>query len=224
MYERRFNATQFRVLEGTNLGSAGTLVGYASIYSTPGSKYGLSEDMGGWRERCSFGMAKRYLTSNPDIKGLRDHNPSLILCRTANGTLKLAEDGVGLRCEMNIADTSTGRDTMVLVRSGTVDQMSFAFAIDGSDGESWDEEPDYDDPDGERKLMVRTLRAVKIYDASIVTSPAYPDARVGVKDAFVIGRALENAPAEVRSRVAAYHNSNGERTRRQNAVNLFLGL
>jgi uncharacterized protein len=47
-----------------------------------------------------------------DILALVDHNPTRLLARTKSGTLRLSEDDKGLRFELDVPDTSDGRDIL----------------------------------------------------------------------------------------------------------------
>jgi HK97 family phage prohead protease len=73
------------------------------------------------------GAFTRSLAENPDVRALYNHSTSDVLGRTKNGTLVVAEDSVGLRFELELPDTSAGRDVRELVRLGTIDGCSFGF-------------------------------------------------------------------------------------------------
>lgn len=155
--ERRFS-TELRVDT-----SAQKIVGYAAKYDLS------SEDLGGFREFIRPGAFQRSLDSNPDVRALIDHNPSLILGRTVSGTLRLETDATGLRVVIDPPDTQYAADLMAVMARGDVSQMSFAFT---TTEDSWDL------VDGQR---VRSLLAVELHDVSVVTYPAYPDTSVAVR-------------------------------------------
>jgi len=71
----------------------------------------------------------------------------------------MAEDEVGLKVRAELPNTTLGRDTAELIRTGLVDSMSFSFSVikDTWDGTGTN----------------RTLNAVRIHEASIVSFPAY---------------------------------------------------
>lgn len=99
-----------------------------------------------------------------------------ILARTANGTLTLTVDEIGLRFTAEIANTQEGRDTYELIKRGDIGQCSFAAEI---------REESYDTEAHLRKI----IRFKKLYDVAAVTFPAYNNTEVSVemRNAFGIG-------------------------------------
>jgi HK97 family phage prohead protease len=90
--------------------------------------------------------------------------------RTTSGTLRLSVDDKGLRYEVDIPDTTAGRDLLVSLKRGDITQSSFAFIVEE---DSWDQ--------GE-KGAIRTIKKVsRLYDVSAVTYPAYEEASVGLR-------------------------------------------
>ena len=89
----------------------------------------LSEDMGGWRERIVPGAATRTLGQSPDVRFLINHDPNLLLARTAAGTATLHEDDAGVMVEADMADVSYARDLAVSLERGDITQMSFGFWV-----------------------------------------------------------------------------------------------
>ena len=136
------------------------LEGTAAAYNT------LSADLGGFRETIAPGAFDLSLSApDSDVKMLAQHDPSQILGRQKNGTLKVWADSRGLqfRCTL-CAENSMHRDLYALVKAGTLSEMSFAFIVEDG-GDSWN---------NNTKPATRTLRNVKLLDCSVVTSPAYP--------------------------------------------------
>ncbi len=138
----------------------GTLVGYAAVFDRD------SHDLGGFTESIRSGAFSRSLREGADVRALRDHDPSKVLGRSGSGTLRLVEDAVGLRSEIDLPDTELGRETAELVRRGDLDGMSFGFS---AESDSWSER------DGRSH---RELSDLEIFDVSVVSFPAYPDAAV----------------------------------------------
>ena len=122
----------------------------------------LSEDLGGFRER----IGRRAFTQTiqeDDIRGLINHDPSLVIGRNKASTLSLRVDLKGLRAEAVLPDTQYARDLATLVERGDVTGGSFAFMVRS---DNWHYEDD---------VLIRELRDVRLFDASVVTYPAYPE-------------------------------------------------
>lgn len=102
-------------------------------------------------------------TVNDDIRCLIDHDTSRVLGRTKAGTLRLSIDNYGLKGVVDInPDDQDAMNLYARVKRGDVNQCSFGFEI-------LNEEMDAR-PDG---TVHWTLKAVKLYEVSIVTFPAY---------------------------------------------------
>ncbi len=136
-----------------------TLTGYAAIFGAE------SQDLGGFVETVRAGAFARSLRSNPDVKALINHEPSLLLGRTP-GTLKLEEDTRGLKFRVALPDTSYARDIYFSIRRGDATQCSFAFTVRE---QRWGTKTM---PDG-REIATRELLDAELLDVSIVTFPAY---------------------------------------------------
>lgn len=164
-----------------------TLTGYASVFNTP------SDELGGFREMIAPGAFTRALES-PEINValLWNHDPDTVMASTRNGTLELTQDKKGLRmwARVDMEDFDAQR-VVGKIRSGLVDQMSFAFTI-ADDGDEWDVR------EGKPFRIVRDVDA--LYDVSAVTWPAYP---VGTK-VELLDRALRSGrvPGPARATVA----------------------
>jgi HK97 family phage prohead protease len=107
-----------------------------------------------------------------DVRCLYDHESDRLLGRTKSGTLRLALDAAGLRYEVDLPDTTTGRDVTVSVERKDITGSSFAFSLaDG--GAHWLTE-------GNREIRVIT-RVEALYDVGPVTYPAYEAATTGLR-------------------------------------------
>lgn len=162
--ERRF--TKGDVELRTANGSPVRMAGYAAKFDT------LSQNLGGFVERIAPGAFTKTL-AEADVKALFNHDANLLLGRSASGTLRMEEDETGLRYEVDLPDTTLGRDLRVLLERGDVSQSSFAFRVVRDD---WGTD-DQDRP-------VRTLVEVKLYDVSPVTYPAYLDTEASMRAAL----------------------------------------
>ena len=136
------------------------VIGHASVFNS------LSEDLGGFREKIMPGAFDDVLTN--DTRAYFNHDPNLILGRVSAGTLRLSVDEKGLRYELDVPNTTAGRDLKENMRLGNITQSSFAFTI-GKNGDSWERNEDGTD--------VRIINKVnRLYDVSPVSLPAYPSA------------------------------------------------
>ena len=151
-----------RPLEVRAAGSSGrTLGGYASIFNSPA-------DIGGsFREIVAPGAFSDALKA--DVRALIDHDSGRVIGRTTAGTLRLAEDDTGLAVEIDLPDTSDGRDLATLIERGDISGMSFGFVVTK---QAWDET-------GE--VPIRTIEAVDLHEVSVVAFPAYDDTSIGLR-------------------------------------------
>jgi HK97 family phage prohead protease len=139
------------------------LMGHAAVF-------GVEAKLPGMTEVLMPGAFAASLKSNPDILALWDHDPSRLLARTKSKTLRLAEDGKGLNFDLDLPDTSHGRDVLALAERGDLGGMSFGFHV-ARGGETWN---------GAK----RTLTAVDLREISVVSSwPAYPSTVVSARSA-----------------------------------------
>lgn len=145
-----------------------TVQGHAAVFDN------LSHDLGGFRERIAPGAFNDVLGTQPDVHLVIGHNMSMPLARTANGTLELVEDGEGLRIWARVnTQLSYAKDLAEQLRTGLVDQMSFAFTV-AEDGDEWVK-------DEQTGTIMRTVRKVAgLYDVSVVAQGAYPQTNVAL--------------------------------------------
>lgn len=134
--------------------------GYAAVFNT-------SADIGGmFTERVMPGAFRKTLME-ADIRALWNHNPDYVLGRNKSGTLRMIEDEYGLKTEIHPVDAQWSRDLQASMKRGDVNQMSFAFQ---AVKENWDNETN------ERQLL-----EVRLFDVSVVTYPAYPQATAHIR-------------------------------------------
>ena len=150
---------EFRAKAGKKLSAAG----YASVFEK------RSQNLGGFVEQVAPGAFSKTL-KEADVRALLNHDPSMLLGRTASGTLTLSVDERGLWYEVDLPDTSVGRDTAALIERGDITGSSFGFRmIEDEWGETEDGFP------------LRTLKQVALRDVSPVTYPAYTDSDVTLR-------------------------------------------
>lgn len=124
-------------------------------------------------EGASESIAPGAFTSSlsGDIRGLTNHDTTLVLGRTKVHTLELKEDSHGLwgRITINPKD-SDAVNTYERVKRGDVDQCSIGFMIRS-------EETDFRD-DG---TIHWTITDVDLFEVSVCTFPAYEETGVSAR-------------------------------------------
>lgn len=95
-----------------------------------------------------------------DVIFLYNHE-GMVHARMKNGTLTVKPDDHGLYIEADLSSTTQSRELFESIKTGLVDQMSFAFTV---------RTDEYD-----KKTHLRTIKQFeKIYDVSAVSIPANP--------------------------------------------------
>lgn len=152
-------------------------------------KFDRWSDTLGWfypfREKLEPGCLDTADTNN--VVALFNHDQSQILGRTG-ANLDLEVDNIGLKFRIFPTNTTLSRDLMENIRSGVINQCSFAFTIPDEEGaEEWRENE-------ETGVYERYVRKIdKLYDISVVTTPAYPDTEA------VVGSRSKEIVEELRS-------------------------
>ena len=168
--------------------SGQTVFGYAAKFNA------MSNNLGS--ESCQFfeiiqpGTFDSVL--NDDVRALFNHESELILARSkaGKGTLKIGVDSIGLWYEFEAPDTQAGRDLLVSLKRGDIDQSSFSFTV-AKDGQSFVEQQDGDGP----TILTRTITKVsRLYDVSPVTYPAYEDTEVDSRSIEAIKKEFFKEP------------------------------
>jgi HK97 family phage prohead protease len=142
----------------------------------------LSQDLGGFKEKIQRGAFTKSIRDSV-VKALWNHNSDFVLGSTRNGSLKLWEDEVGLRFELETPVTTWGKDAMESIKRGDVDGVSFGFSIN-KDGEKWEED--------DKKSIIRTLTDVRLFEISPTPFPAYLQTNVAVRSAEDILRGYKS--------------------------------
>ena len=132
------------------------IVGLAIPYNKP------SEDLGGFREVWKPGAFRETLNGTEDVFADVEHDRARKLARRNQKTLTLQETREGLRVEIAVPDTTTGRDTLEEVRNGLLDGMSIAFT---------DAEEEYS---GKGDQITRTVKQAKLRAVTLTSFPAFP--------------------------------------------------
>lgn len=147
------------------------LTGYAAVFNQ-------TTHIAGLHERIACGAFRASLADGADILALADHDAARLLARTASGTLRLREDAHGLAFDLDLPDTSVGRDILALAQRGDLGGMSIGFIMR--------EETNRDG--------VRELRGVDLKEISVVQAwPAYPGTEVQARAKVVAHISNTNA-------------------------------
>lgn len=143
---------------------AGVLTGYASVFNR------YSQNLGGFVEQVDPGAFNKSLSDGVPVVARFNHEDNLLLGTTEGGTLSLEVDNTGLRYEVQLPDTSAGRDVRALAERGDLRYSSFAFRTLTDD---WSFTPE--------GFPLRTLLGVQLVDVAPVTNPAYRDTTTGLR-------------------------------------------
>lgn len=131
-------------------------------------------------------------TDTSDVIFQYDHS-GMVYARTKNDTLQLSTDEHGLKIRADLGSTEASRQMYEAISAGLVDQMSFAFVVDGED---------YD-----KNTRTRTITHIKkLYDVSAVSIPANPGTEISARSAFegyIEAERLEELEAEKRRELIA---------------------
>ena len=157
--------------------------GYATTFDDP---YVLFSD----GDRNFSEVVDRHALEGTDISDVifqYDHS-GMVYARTKNETLQLSTDEHGLKIRADLGSTEASRQMYEAISAGLVDQMSFAFVVDGED---------YD-----KNTRTRTITHIKkLYDVSAVSIPANPGTEISARSAFegyIEAERLEELEAEKR--------------------------
>lgn len=160
--ERRVLDRPLEIRELTTNKDGHTVRGYAAIFDVD------TDICGCWIETIAPGAFSTTLRS-ADVLALYSHRTDRVLGRTSSGTLRLTEDTRGLAVEIDLPDTTDGRDLAVLIERGDVKGMSFGFV---TRKQTWDEtvEPPR-----------RTVEEVELIEVTITAFPQYPETEIGMR-------------------------------------------
>lgn len=98
-----------------------------------------------------------------DVLGRWEHDPSKVLGRSSNGTVRVNRTEQGIEYEIDVPDTTYGNDLLELLNRGDIRGSS--FAIEGLKSKF------STDPDGTRVRRINSIQ--RLVDVSPVTDPAF---------------------------------------------------
>lgn len=191
--EKRFAGHGVEIRKKDDGGSV--IAGHASVFynGTPETEYRLAQD---YVERVAKTAFDNSLKRPDDVRGLFNHNANLILGRNKANTLRLSVDERGLRYEIDVPDSTIGRDLAESIKRGDVSGSSFSFYVTK---QSFEEVG---------KTLIRTIEDVELFDVGPVTYPAYEGTDAVSRDAAPAFEARDKRRAEAdaaRQRIAASH-------------------
>ena len=150
---------EFRSGEAGKITAAGVAMRYGAR-SKPVTKAGR----GVFREQFSAGAFAKTLQEQ-DIRSHLEHFGPY-LGRVSNGSLRLTDDRSALTYELDLPDTTAGRDAAALLERGDLRGASIGFrAIRG--GEQWS--------DGDDGMALRTVSEARLGLVDLTIAPAYDD-------------------------------------------------
>lgn len=148
------------------------------VLSGTAIRYGArSRDLGGFRERIMPGAATEALQKG-DVYALDEHRFDRYLGRVSNGTLRLVDSPTELRYEVDLPDTSVGREVAALAERKDYKGSSFGFRARAV---KWAK-----DDDGTPLRSIHGFTVIR--DVGPTISPAY--------ESTTAEMALRNFPAE----------------------------
>lgn len=179
--EIRVMATELEIREQQEPNTK-TISGYAVKWNQPSNII-----LGMFEERFQEGAFAKSLIDDKQ-KALWAHDTRCVLGSTANGTLRLTEDKIGLRFEADLPDNTWGNDAYVSIKRGDVEGVSFGFKAP-KDGSIWD--------DTDPNIIKRTVIKARLFEISPEPFPAYPQSEVQARSldkVYEEYRAIQSEP------------------------------
>jgi HK97 family phage prohead protease len=173
------------------------ITGYAAVFD---SETVIGGGEWGFREKIAKGAFSEAIKTS-DVRALFNHEEDHVLGRLKAGTLRLMEDERGLKVEIDPPDTQDARDLIKKMQRGDIDQMSFAFTMEGGI-QTWDETG---------KMPLRTIDKIgELWDVSVVTYPAYPDTEAAARSLAAVRKERQrqnfnNAAARLKRKAMQDH-------------------
>lgn len=161
--EVRYITVPVEVRKAENGEESRTIQGYAAKFNSQ------SEVLVDWWgdefvEEIAEGAFDDSLRDNV-IKALWNHNSDLVLGSTKSSTLRLNSDSTGLHFDLDLPESTWGKDAFESVRRGDVDGVSFGFRVKE---DRWGKT----EVNG-REMLKRTLIKVDLFEISPTPFPAY---------------------------------------------------
>lgn len=141
--------------------------GYAVVYDQP-QTYTFGEET--YTETIKRGALDNADTRRTVMR--YNHEDSVFaLARTKNGSLTMVSDDYGLKIRAELIDTQSNRDVYKMIRSGLIDEMSFAFTV-AKGGDTWTYSDDF-------MTVTRDINEIDtVYDVSAVDTGFYENTSI----------------------------------------------
>ncbi|MFF6925840.1 HK97 family phage prohead protease [Streptomyces californicus] len=136
----------------------------------------------GFYEEVAEGAFTKTL-SEGDSRYLIDHDTRLVVSRVSAGSLRLAQDQIGLAVNSDLDERlSYVGDLIVNLDNRNITGMSFGFQVVKDDWQTVDVETVNGDT---AEAELRIIREVRLFEVSAVTFPAYEDTDAGLRSVGV---------------------------------------
>lgn len=146
------------------MAEARTVWGYAVLWDS------VTTIANEFREQFAKGSLTRSIRED-DIRMLLDHDSGRVVGRTASGSLRLREDALGLRYEVDVnLDTPDGQTLAGTVGRRDVSGISPSFYVTA---ENW--------PRVGSGLPLRVITEARLKEISAVAWPAYPQTTAAMR-------------------------------------------
>lgn len=135
----------------------------------------------GFYEEIAPGAYTKTL-SEGDSRFLVDHDTRLVVSRVSAGSLRLAQDNVGLAVDSDLDERlSYVADLVVNLENKNITGMSFGFRVVKDDWETIT----VSTSEGDMEAELRVIREVQLFEVSAVTFPAYEETDAGLRSVGV---------------------------------------
>lgn len=168
---------ELRAQDPAKTGAIGTIAGYASVFDS------RSEPMELWDGAIFYEVIKRGAfaksLAEDDIRALGFHKSDGVIGRLSAKTLRISEDEKGLFYEVDLPDTTVGRDLFESIKRRDVDASSFGMS---EITDTWSR------IGTERGVAVyqREITQVRLWEVSPVTWPAYAETSVQARSGLLL--------------------------------------
>lgn len=160
-----------------------TLSGYAMIWGA------VSGDRGGFKVR----LLKNSAQFTEPTYALFSHDWRAMLAFTEDNSLRITSDDVGVKVEMELADTQAGKDAAYYVSRKMVKGMSFAMLAGGKYYVS-----------NENDTKIHNYESFSSDEVTITPIPAFAETSIQVKDNADTENAIVAPSAEATKRISRH--------------------